>query len=49
MFFSANGAAFTRSLGQRPRIVVNPRTPALKARFTSRVMLRTHGMDFDES
>jgi hypothetical protein len=31
--FSAKGAAFTSSLGQRPRINGNPKTPALKARF----------------
>jgi hypothetical protein len=33
--FSAKGAAFSGSLGQRPRIRGNPETPALKARFTA--------------
>ena len=32
--FSANGAAFTLSLGQRPRDLGSKKTPALKARFT---------------
>ena len=32
-FFSAKGAAFIRSLGQRPRGSSNAKPPALKARF----------------
>jgi hypothetical protein len=33
--FSAKGAAFTASLGQRPRSHVTQNAPALKAPFTS--------------
>jgi hypothetical protein len=31
--FSAKGAPFINSLGQRPRYSCNPKPPALKARF----------------
>jgi hypothetical protein len=31
--FSAKGAPFINSLGQRPRYANNPKPPALKARF----------------
>jgi hypothetical protein len=34
-FFSANDAAFSEGLGQRPRIRGNPEASALKARFTA--------------
>jgi hypothetical protein len=32
--YGAKGAAFTLSLGQRPRIHETPKSPTLKARFT---------------